>query len=119
MAPSYGTFCLLTLLAVPVVSAQTPALAGEAVYQKRCAACHEKPGDRGPARTELQKLSPARILKALGFGIMMPVASPMIRPEREWGANWVGSKTADAAPPPSAFCADRTVRINDASKYSW
>lgn len=103
----------------PMALAQTPILSGEAVYQKRCAGCHEKAGDRVPSRAELQKLPAARILKALDFGVMMTIAYPMVRAEREAVATYVGSKTVDAGPAPAAFCSDRTVRVNDASKYSW
>ena len=40
---------------------------GEAVYQKRCAVCHEQTNDRIPPREALQKMPSARILRALSM----------------------------------------------------
>jgi hypothetical protein len=52
---------------------------GEAVYQQYCAACHDHPGPRIPSRCTLQKLSVARILHTLDFGVMMGIAYPLQR----------------------------------------
>jgi cytochrome c553 len=82
---------LLTLIAlaaiVPVdrpLLAQTAATpSGEAVYQRRCAACHDQVSDRIPAKASLNQMPSARILRALDFGAMMTVAYPMSRAERQ------------------------------------
>ena len=91
------------LLAAPV--------SGEAVYQKRCAACHDSPGSRAPSRDSLKTRSVLSIQRTLDFGIMSNVASPMRRDERDAVASWLGVAGGSAAPPAKAFCADRSVKI--------
>src|SRR5437868_3465353 len=78
--------------------------AGEAVYGKYCASCHDQTGARIPARTALMNLSPARILRTLDFGAMMSIAYPMRRDEREAVARFLGHGADDPPPPASAFC---------------
>ena len=34
-------------------------------------------------------------------------------------AAYLGKATADPAPPPEAFCKDRTIKLNDSSKFIW
>ncbi len=91
---------------IPVSAGQNPSNAsppssaapsGAEVYQKRCATCHEQAGSRAPSRDALQKLSAARILRTLDFGLMMAVAYPINRDEREAVANYLGTKTEEAA----------------------
>jgi len=66
------TLSVLFLSAIPVALAQTAApVSGAEVYQKRCAACHDQPGNRAPARDSLQKIPAVRILRTLDFGLMM------------------------------------------------
>src|ERR1700690_3232681 len=84
-------------------SAQS-AVSGADVYQKRCATCHEQAASRAPSRDALQKLSAARILRTLDFGLMMAVAYPIKREEREAVANYLGTKAEEAPRPASAFC---------------
>ena len=71
MVPSVKRFAFLFLVgmwASPLLAASS----GEAVYQKRCAVCHDQNNDRIPPREALQKLPSARILRALDAG---PLAS--------------------------------------------
>jgi len=91
------------LLAAPV--------SGEAVYQKRCAACHDAPGSRAPSRDELKTRSVLSIQRTLDFGIMQNVASPMRRDERDAVATWLGVAGASSGQPTKAFCADRSVKL--------
>jgi polyvinyl alcohol dehydrogenase (cytochrome) len=109
---------------VPGVVAQTPgsvagAVSGEAVYTKRCAGCHDRAGERVPPRDALKNLTSARILRALDFGVMINIAYPMMRAEREAVAKYLGRPGAEPGPPTSAFCKDRNVKLNDASKFNW
>src|SRR5580704_2736493 len=62
---------------------------GEDVYKARCAACHDQSSERIPPRDALRKLSSARILRTLDFGIMMSIAYPLKRDEREAVANFL------------------------------
>jgi hypothetical protein len=82
---------------------------GEAVYKEFCASCHDHPGPRIPPRTALQKLSVTRILHTLDFGVMMRVAYPMQRPQREAVARFLGRAGEDAGPGAAAFCASREI----------
>jgi polyvinyl alcohol dehydrogenase (cytochrome) len=74
---------------------------------------------RIPTRDALTKISPARILRTLDFGLMMSIAYPMRRDEREAVAKFLGTGTDEAAPPASAFCkADRPM-LSGARQESW
>jgi polyvinyl alcohol dehydrogenase (cytochrome) len=92
---------------------------GEAVYQKRCSACHEQSNPRIPPREALQKMPATRILHALDAGAMMAVAFTIPRDERIAVASWLGTAAPVAGPPPAAFCADRSVKIAGAPKSVW
>ena len=99
------------LCAIPAAAAQNSAppspsapssLSGADVYQKRCASCHDQAGSRAPSRDALQKVSAARILRTLDFGLMMAVAYPIKREEREAVANFLGTKAEESPLPASA-----------------
>lgn len=102
---------LLILGLAGVAEAQAVAKrAGDDVYAKYCASCHEQVSPRIPTREALTKMSPARILRTLDFGLMMSIAYPIRRDEREAVAKFLGKGKDDAAPPASAFCkADRPI----------
>ena len=117
------------LLTPPAGSAQTPASApgasarqavsGEAVYQQRCAQCHEQATGRVPPRAAIQNMTSVRILRTLDFGAMMTVAYPMRRDEREAVATFLGTPDPEPGPRPEAFCRDRSVTLGDLSKSTW
>ncbi len=92
---------------------------GEQVYRQRCAGCHDLVSPRIPVRAALQKMPASRILRALDFGVMMNVAYPLRRDEREAVAMFLGSGARDPAPAASAFCADRRVAFDARSKIAW
>lgn len=94
-------------------------ISGEAVYANRCAACHDRGGERIPLKDALKSLTAARIVRVLDFGVMINVAYPMTRPEREAVATYLGKPGADPGPPASAFCKDRGIKLNDVSKFTW
>jgi polyvinyl alcohol dehydrogenase (cytochrome) len=109
------TFALLAAVALPSAAA----VSGEAVYQKRCASCHDSAGERTPPRDALKQLSVARILRTLDFGVMINIAYVLNREEREAVANFLGVQRPDAPAPPQAFCADRTVNIGASPAPAW
>src|ERR1700733_7649374 len=89
-------FCLLlTVLALSEGSAfaapQAPAVYGSEVYQRRCASCHDQPGSPPPTKEALQKLTATQIRRSLDFGMMMGVAGPMKREDREAVATFLGT----------------------------
>ena len=93
---------------------------GEAQYRQRCAACHDRAGERIPPKEALNGMTPARILRTLDIGPMISIAYPMNRTEREAVAAYLGKATADAAPPPEAFCKDRGInKLSDTSNFTW
>ena len=111
---------------IPCAAAQNPsapapssAPSGAEVYQKRCATCHEQAGSRAPSRDALQKLSAARILRTLDFGLMMAVAYPINRADREAVANYLGTKTEEAVLPASAYCAANVAILSGPAKNTW
>jgi polyvinyl alcohol dehydrogenase (cytochrome) len=106
------------LLASLPAHAQAPA--GEALYQRRCASCHERPIDgRTPGRDALQKMTSARILRTLDFGAMMTIAYSLRRDEREAVAAFLGRPGSDTTPKPQAVCRDRSVAIDTTASPIW
>ncbi len=115
-------FIALLLPLIPALWQTQPLLAataGEAVYQKRCAGCHEQVSDRIPARDALQKMPSARILRALNSGAMMAIAFTMSGEDRMAVASYLGTNAATSGPPASAFCADRQVKLAANPAGSW
>ena len=106
----------LGMLAPAVAAAQ---VSGEAVYQQRCAVCHDSANSRIPPRSELKKLSVARILRVLDFGEMQNVASKLRQDEREAVASYLGVPGASSEIPAKAYCADRAVTLTGHSKTEW
>jgi polyvinyl alcohol dehydrogenase (cytochrome) len=116
----------LTLACVVIVGvvgmasrAQVARPSGEDVYTKYCASCHDQVGARIPTREALTKMSPARILRTLDFGLMMSIAYPIRRDEREAVAKFLGTGTDESALPASAFCKADRPAISAAPRESW
>lgn len=91
---------------------------GAEIYQKRCSGCHEQVSDRIPHRSALQQMPSSRIVRALDTGAMMAVALTMSRDDRIAVAGYLGTSAALSGPPPSAFCANRTVKIAGATGWN-
>lgn len=95
------------------------AVSGEAVFQRRCASCHDSAAERIPPRAALQQLTSARILRVLDFGTMMSMAYPLSREEREAVAAFLG-KPGDPPPiPEKAYCSNRTVKLGRSLQPAW
>jgi len=95
---------------------------GETIYRARCAGCHDLTSQRIPPKSALQQMPATRILRVLDFGVMMSVAYPMRRGEREAVAKYLGTEAGEPAPPAAAFCRDRTVgslAISDTRVPTW
>ena len=92
---------------------------GAQTWAKFCAACHDQAAPRIPPRDALTRLSPQRIMRTLDFGLMMSVAYPMRREEREAVAAYIGRGKDDIAPPASALCKPDTRIMSRASKAAW
>ena len=101
--------CFARVVFVWLIAAASPLrgadVSGEQVYKSHCAACHDQPGaTRAPSIAALKKLPATRILKTLDFGLMMGVAYPLKRDEREAVAKFLGTSEVEAPLPASAFC---------------
>src|SRR5262245_10489428 len=114
-----GATIFILLYLIISVPALTAAVSGEAVYQKRCAMCHDSANARVTARDTLNKLPATRILRTLDFGVMMNVASPMTREEREAVATFLGTPGGDTTPTAKNNCADRNVNLTSIHKGTW
>src|ERR1043166_6272110 len=114
---------LSTVILVAIVASASTAYAqtasGEAVYQKYCAARHEQVTARIPQGQALQKMSSARIMRTLDFGLMMSIAYPLKRDERQAVASFLGTKGGDAPPPARAFCAAGKPPMSAAATGNW
>src|SRR5947208_2103159 len=92
---------------------QAGPVSGEEIYRTRCAGCHDQVNARIPTREALQKMSASRILRTLDFGLMMSIAYPLRRDEREVVASFLGMAGDDTTIPASAFCpADKRILSN-------
>lgn len=116
-----GAFIAVSPSAKPALAQASAAqtISGAEVYQQRCAQCHENAAaTRAPARDALQKMSPGRILRTLDFGLMMGVAYPLTREEREAVANYLG-KGSEPAPPAGAFCSAERHPLSGEAAGNW
>jgi polyvinyl alcohol dehydrogenase (cytochrome) len=115
-----GTFVSIALVPSGAGgAAATGVPAGQVVYQKHCAACHDQSSPRIPPRAALEKLSATRILRTLDFGLMMIVAYPLRRDERVAVATYLGTAANDPPLPRSAFCGRAAPHFSDAPAPSW
>ena len=112
-------FAIVSALAMegPGLSAATPS--GEALYQQRCAPCHDAGKAAIPSKDALKKMTVTRIRTSMDFGKMGGVATTMRRDERDAVAAYLGAAVANEAPPAKAFCSDREVKLAGSPKQAW
>jgi polyvinyl alcohol dehydrogenase (cytochrome) len=110
---------IIALLTAVAAAPCAAAVSGEAVYQRRCAACHDAASETTPPKDALKQLSVSRILRTLDFGVMINVAYILTRDEREAVANYLGVDRPDLPVPPQAYCSDRTVSIGPSPSPLW
>jgi polyvinyl alcohol dehydrogenase (cytochrome) len=106
---------ILVLAGCAAALAQTSAQdgnAGEAVYQKHCAQCHDKGVGRAPQLLTLSQFTPERVLAALSTGKMVEQGKALSLAEsravamyvtggKSFGAEVAAAQGACAAPAPS------------------
>src|ERR1700691_2613485 len=110
---------LVLIAGIPAAGQAAPNISGSEAYAERCASCHDQPYDRNPPRAALQQLSHARILRTLDFGLMMSVAYPMGREEREAVAKFLGAADVETKPPASAMCGANKATLSGRGAASW
>ena len=109
---------IMAAQASPSLAQTTPA-SGDTVYKTYCASCHDQASPRIPPRSALQALPATRILRTMDFGVMMAVAYPIRREERQAVAAFLGTNAPEAAPPPSAFCPAGRPIMSAPARDSW
>jgi polyvinyl alcohol dehydrogenase (cytochrome) len=116
--PALAALLLASAMATgSTLEAQT--VSGAAVYDKYCAQCHNQVTARIPTRDALQKMSPARIMRTLDFGLMMSIAYPLKRDERQAVAAFLGKADADVRAPASAFCSADKKPLSGTAAGNW
>ncbi len=114
-----GVLAAISVLTLTVIPAVAAPVSGEDVYRRRCAACHDSAAERVPPRDALKQLPASRILRALDFGVMINVAGPMTRDEREAVAAFLGIDGSDSDTSPKNYCAVRNVNLKGIPKGAW
>ena len=115
----FAGLAALVLSTLASSQTKTPENLGAAVYQQRCATCHDSASPRIPPRSVLNQMPAGRIVRALDFGAMMTVAYPMSRDERTAVAAYLGTDAPAIAYPATAYCRDRGVRLPDRFPLNW
>ncbi len=79
---------------------------GVAIYQKHCATCHDAPDPqtRIPAKSALQKMPAAAIIRALDSGVMKQQGAALSRVEKLALAKLLGSSETVVNPPSANAC---------------
>jgi len=121
MRSSATLLALVTLLALPAASV---AQEGQALYQARCADCHDDPSARAPQRSTLATLTAAQIVAALETGVMNDEGAELSVAERRAVAAFLSTAAAVAQGPAAAAggtCAGTlgSVRAGPGDWYGW
>jgi polyvinyl alcohol dehydrogenase (cytochrome) len=98
-----------------VASGQTP-MAGAAIYQSRCASCHDSPATRAPDRATLALKTPDAIMASLVTGTMSIVAKDLTAADKRSVAEYLGRPPGLSPPARAAgtgLCASGTSRPAD------
>ena len=113
----------LPAAAIAIAQSAPPAGGTEALFQARCAACHDPNVDRAPSRAQLAQMQPAQIVGALN-GIMAPMAAGLTPAQKQELGDYLGAKSAPAptpaasAPAPTAAPA-AAVDVKPAQPFDW
>ncbi len=112
-----GAFLLLAVSAAPAL-AQAPAAAGQAVFDRQCAACHDDRNSGAPGRDALRQLTPEAILNALTNGKMQVQGSMLTDGERRSVAEFLAGRglTTTTTPAPTAAHCTATTPMGDPTK---
>ena len=111
--------CALTYCTLLMFGSALLAEDGATLYKKYCAACHDQVVPRIPPRSSLQKMSAKRILHTMDTGLMMSVAAPLSRAEREAIASFLGTPAGDAPFPQNAFCSENASPLSMRPWATW
>ena len=113
---------MLLFAAASPASAEEPTVsAGEALFQKHCASCHEGGAvARAPETAALRQLPPERIRFALAFGLMNQQGRDLSQSEIGDIARYLaGTSTASSPPLPNSSCREPAPLQRDAALPRW
>ena len=118
-----GSACLLLGIAGSTPFAAEAPPNGAALYQQRCATCHESttPIERMPTRATLGAMTPENILAAMTSGVMRAQSTGLSRDEMQAVATFVSGKSfgeATAAAPLPNLCKQPAAPI-DLQAVQW
>src|SRR5215475_3350247 len=111
----------LLMGAQPASADQPAGSAGETLYQKHCASCHEGGAvARAPETAVLRQLPAQRIRFALAFGLMSQLGRDLNQTEIGEIANYLAG-TSSAPPPalPDSSCREPAPLQRDAALPRW
>ncbi|HEY1493424.1 MAG TPA: PQQ-binding-like beta-propeller repeat protein [Candidatus Solibacter sp.] len=113
----------LLLALIPTLAAQDAAPAGEVLYNKNCAGCHDgKPQPRMPARQELTARTPESIYQAMSGGAMATQSAGLSSEERRAIARFIAGKGfGTGATPIAGKCSETpgALSMGDADWNGW
>ncbi len=104
--------------------AQTGAPDGQAIYNARCAGCHDHPAGRTPTRAVIGRNSAWYILNVLTNGVMAPYAEGLSVAEKTAVAGFVsldkgGSNTAASMETPPCLATPTPTRLGGRGWNGW
>lgn len=106
----------------PAVRAGAPG--GAALYRQKCAACHDHPEGRIPAREMMAGLPAQQVIFDLTFGVMQPQGLGLSAEEIAALATYITGKASTPGPQPSPDAnrcanASRPIRFDEAGWNGW
>jgi polyvinyl alcohol dehydrogenase (cytochrome) len=111
----------VALIPMSAFSADAPPSPGQQVYSQFCAACHDHPQDRIPARDTLAKRTPEEVMQALTNGAMRLQAAGLTRNDRLAVTSFLtGREPSEAtiAPPEKNLCARRNAGADSGPQWN-
>jgi polyvinyl alcohol dehydrogenase (cytochrome) len=116
---SLVTFAIPAAAQTPPPAAAQPA--GQAVFDRQCAACHDNGNSGAPTREALRQIAPEAILNTLTNGKMQVQGSALGDADRRAVAEFLAGRTLPAAAPAatSVACTAKTAMTDPSKGPRW
>lgn len=112
-----GAALLITFGLSADAVAESTAASGAAVYQEKCASCHDRPDERTPSRQRLAERTPEEVAIALDRGSMKEQGAALSEAERQAVALFLAGKAIAGTKPADGRCASEAPI--DAAAPQW